>query len=707
MGLDRRAFIGLAAGGAVGTLFTPIPWKMADDLAIWSQNWPWIPRVPKGPVTYAKTTSKMCPAGTGLEIMQVAGNPILAQGRDGHPLSQGAVSGLGASEVYMLYSPARVKTPMKKDGNGKFKPVTWEEAAGLLQEKCKAAGAKTACISGEQGGTANEVLSAFLGKLGSDAFFLMPSEAGNATKAWAAMGGDGMPGFDVDNADCVLVLGADIFETWGPSVHNRKAFDAAAPTGEKAKVEYIYAGPAVNNTASVCQNRVFVKPGDLACAALGIAWHLLKAGAPADAAFASLVKNYSPEKVEKACGIKPGALAAVAKTLAAAKAPLVIAGSEIAQGGSGAAFIAGMALNMLLDRINKPGGVIGLPALPKALDDAMDCADMLKGDLVAFLRDAGEGKNAPEALLVYEANPAYGLPEAGTCAKALEKIPFKVSFSSFMDETAAMCDLILPNSLTLERFDDAVAPFGTAFLLYSLVTPLTKPVYDTRTTADVILALAGKMNLSLGFDSFEDVLQQKAQNLGQAGGYVVRDVMPWTVLAGAGEPDGADEDLWAALAAGDAWALVGRESQSLSFAADILAEAAVPQKGDVILAPYAKLSLGTPTTGIPCQNLTTVPDTELLGNAMFVKMNSVTAGWFGVMEKSAVKISGAGAEITARVHICEDVMTGVVAAPLGFGHTAFDEYSRGKGENVMKVLAARTEPGTGLTVWDGAAVKIA
>ena len=61
MGLDRRAFLGLVAGGAVGTMFTPIPWKLIDDAAIWTQNWSWIPKVPKGQIDYVTTSSKLCP----------------------------------------------------------------------------------------------------------------------------------------------------------------------------------------------------------------------------------------------------------------------------------------------------------------------------------------------------------------------------------------------------------------------------------------------------------------------------------------------------------------------------------------------------------------------------------------------------------------------------------------------------------------------
>ena len=67
-------------------------------------------------------------------------------------------SALARSEVYMLYSPARVKSPMKKAGKG-FTPITWEQALIEMAEKLGAAvissddtmWAKTALIQDPQG----------------------------------------------------------------------------------------------------------------------------------------------------------------------------------------------------------------------------------------------------------------------------------------------------------------------------------------------------------------------------------------------------------------------------------------------------------------------------------------------------------------------------------------------------------------------------
>lgn len=717
MGLDRRAFLGLVAGGAVGTMFTPIPWKFIDDAAIWTQNWSWIPRVPKGQIDYVTTTSKLCPASEGLKIMRVAGNPVTAGGNPDHPLSRGGVSALARSEVYMLYSPARVKSPMKRTGKT-FAPITWEQALIEMAEKLGAAKGSVAAISGDGTGTVNEVLTALVGKLGSAGCFMMPTEATTAAKGVKLMGGQGQAGYDFENADTVLVLGADIFETWGTSTRNRKAFGATRPAGAKPASNYIYVGPTRNNTATVCDQWIPAAAADFGVVALGIAWHLLKAGvtsaAPGFDTFKAVVNGgFGPEDVKRATGIGPDVLAAVAKALTSAKAPLVVTGSPFGQGLGAAPFIAGMSLNMLLGRINKPGGVYMLPELASVVPGALSRAAMLDGDLPAFLKGVESGKTpAPKALLVYDANPAYGLPEAATMAKALEKIPFKVSFSSFLDETAALCDLVLPNSLPLERYDDVATPYGAGFCVYSLVRPIQKPIHDTKTTGDVLLALARKLSIELKFDNFQQVLKEKVAGLAKAsGGFVAKDVMPWQVAAGKPAPALVGGDLWKALEAGYAWTMVGQVAQTgMGFAAEVLAKAVKAGKASTAaatLAPYAQLRTGTPATGIPCQDLTTVPETELVKDTTFVRLNSATAKALGLTKGQSVKLSAAGVDCQAKVHIFESVMTGMVSAPLGFGHTAFDYFSQDKGANYLSLMAVAEEPGSGMSMWIASEVKIA
>ena len=70
-------------------------------------------------------------------------------------------------------------------------------------------------------------------------------------------------------------------------------------------------------------------------------------------------------------------------------------------------------------------------------------------------------------------------------------------------------------------------------------------------------------------------------------------------------------------------------------------------------------------------------------------------------------VSSAAGSVKGLVGIDESVMPGVVAAPMGFGHTSWDAHSSGKGDNLNKVFAVSDEPGAGLPTWAAVAVKIA
>jgi len=105
-------------------------------------------------------------------------------------------------------------------------------------------------------------------------------------------------------------------------------------------------------------------------------------------------------------------------------------------------------------------------------------------------------------LLVHGTNPAHSLPGAFT--QALGKVGYKVSFSSYMDETAAAADLILPDLHPLEQWNDSRPRAG----IYALQQPAMQPVFpDTRHTGDVLLHVAGRTG------TFKDYLQAKWREL--------------------------------------------------------------------------------------------------------------------------------------------------------------------------------------------------
>lgn len=466
--LDRRGFLKFIGGAAVGTLATPVVWKGLDDISIWSQNWPWIPSLQYGnhENTYVRTVSKLCPAAGATKIRLVGGRPVRVLSDPESPLG-GGVSALAVTEVQMRYSPARLKRPLLRNSDGGYREISWEEAEKLLLEKLAAAKKQTehdsvVCISGDENGTMNELLAGFAAQTGSGRFFAMPSDAQATAQAWKLMGGRGRVGFDIPNSDYVFAVGANVLETWGSVVVNRHAWGQARPAGAEPAMRLAYAGPVQNNTAAGADLWLPIKPGTELFLLLGVARQLIKDGVAAPAGglddFAALVAKWTPEKVCEITGLMPERFTAVVDGLKKAKKPLVVVGSDMDQGGGTGPVRIGMAINMLLDRVNKEGGMRMIPLAPPAVNGAASYDVLMQGDLVRYAADMAQG-NMPEVgvLMVYEANPVYALPGKDIEA-VFKKSDFSVAFTCFFDETARRCDLVLPNALGLERYDDVAEP---------------------------------------------------------------------------------------------------------------------------------------------------------------------------------------------------------------------------------------------------------
>ncbi len=685
MALDRRSFITFLVGGAAGTLFTPVPWKITDDLSIWTQNWPWIPELKYGEMYSLKSTCKFCPAGCGLEIVTAAGRPVTAKGDPEHPLSKGGICPLGACSVQLLYSPSRVKGPMKKTGPGKFEPVTWDVAVDILSQRLSEikGSDKLAVVSGDENGTINEVLSGFTASMGSSNFYRMPGDSQSAAHAWKALlGGTGQVGYDIENSDYVLMLGADLLASWGTVVRNQKTF-------ARKKGRYVYAGPVQTGSGAVADKWIPMLPGHQDSFALGIAYHLIKQGGDLgytpgmSAVRRNILNNYTPAKVSEATGVSEEELKKTARELLNASRPVVVYGSEFDQGSGALSTAAGLLVNLLLGNLNRPGGLMVLPDAPRSVQSAPAESQIASRSFVRFMQDIEAGLGMPEVIMVYEANPVYALPQAEKTGQAFEKIPFKVSFSTFMDETAQAADLVLPNSHYLERLVDSFTPYGSGQLIYSAARPVIDPIFDTRETAEIIFELTKSLDLDLGYNSLERVMQARAKALGGN---------------------------WRSISRGQVYTGTDKENvQNIVLPPAMGATAADFRNGQdpLYLAPLNRMRLGSEKIAIPPFATVTIKESELSSEGFFAQMNSATAFKHNLKQDQKVTITSEAGTCKALINITETVMDDTVAVLTGFGHTAWDEFSKSKGDNVFKLLTVNSEQDTGVPVWNKTKVQIA
>lgn len=421
-------------------------------------------------------------------------------------------------------------------------------------------------------------------------------------------------------------------------------------------------------------------------------------------------------------------------------------------------------LNALVGNINKPGGILTQKEIPvtpwptvamddvakegdgKArIDDFTNLNHRVYHRLQNMINNIKEGATYPiNVLFVYQANPYFSIPDNPSFIEATKKIDLIVSFSSYMDETASQADLILPNHTYLERWDDVLTPIGLQYPMMGITRPVIKPLFNTKHTGDVILriakALGGPVATSLPWQSFGDVLKETIKGLFDYGKGVVPDTEPgepWKALKGEGPSlrFASSNGMWKGMVNSGPWYNPVYEfgrwdeafktpTRKFEFVSTELArqcpdaeeqtlmphyEPIVKVEGEeypLVLVPYESMIIANGALGNPPFMTKLINDTVLEKNDLLVEINPKTAAEHGLSEGDYVEIRSIKGNLRVRVHLYEGAMPGTINMPLGLGHTAYDEYLKGKGANPNQIMTVAQEPVSGLALSWGTRVKL-
>jgi len=595
MELNRRNFIKLLVGGAVGIQVTPLPWKLTDDVAIWTDNWPWVPVPPRGAFTSVKSVCTLCPGGCGISVRKVDNRAVKIEGRTDYPVNPGGVCPIGMGGLELLYDKdMRFTRPMKRvgpRGAGVFQDISWEEAIGTLCSRISSLRSEgrpeaLAAVDGHylRGSTMSVLIERLMKAIGSPNYLRVPNSEDTYRIAGALMTGrEGPIACDLENSDFVLSFGCGFLEGWQGAGRVINAWSILREKALNNKAKVVQIESRASNTASKADKWVAVKPGTEAALALGIGHVLIKEGlynkefvnnqcfgfedwtspdGKEHIGFKTLVlKKYGPDQAGKLTSLEPARIVSLAIDFAKAKAPVALFGkSKGLLNGSLYEFMSVMALNALSGRLNQPGGILicdplPLAVLPEFQQDAVASTGSRKPRIDGagsssypctrslinnFADTVAKSDNSPvDTLMVFSSNPVFTLPDGGRFKRALEKTPFIVSFSPFRDETAFMADLILPDHTYLEKVDDVVWPAALQFPLYGLTRPVVEPLHHTRHSGDVILQIAKKLGGSVGsafpWKAYEDVLKIRAMGLFKSGPGLVQYEGKTTFWEGLGE----------------------------------------------------------------------------------------------------------------------------------------------------------------------------
>src|SRR6266550_2957131 len=447
--MDRRRFLtvlGATGGAAAAASACDIHAEPTEHLVPYTV--PPENQVP-GIATYYATTCRECAAGCGLQAKVREGRVIKLEGNPESPINQGRLCSRGQAGLQGLYNPDRVTDPMARGPNGEWQKLSWEDAINRLQAKVKEARGKgIAFVTGLESGSFGELVDAWMKGLGGrhvtyEPFAFEALREGNRL----AFGTSAIPWYDFANARYIVSFGADFMETWLSPVGYQNGFTRAhafegGRDGSMAK--FVSVAPRLSLTGMSADQWIAAKPGTEYMLALAMAQVILAERlAPTPADARGLDRLLpAPQQVATFVGIEARDIRRLARELAASHGGLAVVG------------------------------------------------------------DMSAGKVA--LLLVHGANPAHSLPAA--FSQALGRVAYKVSFSSYLDETAAASDLILPDLHPLEQWNDSRPRAG----VYALQQPVMQPVFpNTRHTGDVLLQASGSAS------SFKDYLQTRWRTLHQ------------------------------------------------------------------------------------------------------------------------------------------------------------------------------------------------
>jgi len=732
MNIGRRSFLSFLIGGAAGTALSPLPWKLTDDISIWSQNWPWTPVPATGEVTYANTTCTLCPGGCGISVRKIDERCVKIEGTPGHPVNDGGVCPLGSSGLQVLYGPARIKTPLKRvgeRGQGRWMAISWEdvlaETADKLAELREGGQPQSvACLSGRTYGTMPSLLQRFMAAYGSPNFMTVPSMRDSYALTFAAMNGQtAMAGFDTENTDFVLSFGSGIIDGWGSPVRMFRA--NSSWQGGRGKV--VQAEPRLSNTAAKSDIWAPIRPGTDAALALGMAHVIIlekryrsdfvsNYTTGFDAFKTMVMAGYSPEKVAQITGVEKNTIVSLARSFARASRPLAICGRGRGEvPGSMNEFMAVHALNALVGGINRPGGVWALPEpgyiqWPGPDLDAVAIAGGRRQRLDGagssnpaaslpnrFFTTVAAGEEYPiEAMFISGANPDFDFLNNQRVAEAMAKIPFVVSFSSLMDDTARNADLILPDHVYLERYEDVPAPMGFQRPIIGLCRPAVTPQFNTMHTGDVIIQLAQTLGGTLAdafpWDDYEVCLQD-----------TLGDQWDTLVEEGYAMDEGFSPAPWADM--------FGSRKFDFTAAGIRNGFVPVPIAGDdstypLVLMPYDSMRVASGAIGNTPFMTKTVDENVLLHGMAFVQINPVTAGSLGLRQGDKAELTTPAGKAEVRTDLFEGIMPGVIAMPRGMGRTPYDKKLMKHGVSTNPLVSSVEDPISGLEAAWGVRAKL-
>lgn len=661
------------------------------------------------------TTCSNCPAECGIYGFTDYGRLMKIEGVDGNPNNMGKTCSKGEAGLDMLYDEERVLTPLKRvgaRGEGKWERISWKEATEEITSRLKELEINDTperlVFECEASLTTELIVKRFMNAFGSpNAITHSRYSSENKLVAQRLTWGEDFEVPDVENSKYILLFGANPYESH-PFFINLAKRIVTARTENFAKL--VTFDVRMTQTSGKSDEWHPVKPGTDASVILAMCNVIMREGL-ADTDFienhtnvtpgilSRHLKDYTPDAAEQISGIPAANIIRIAREFAASKPSVAISGGGIAEHKNGVhSERCIMLLNAITGNIDAKGGY----CIPRrfALRDPEPLSDKPKTDSHIYYGNDGSAlehagrtemidaikskRQKVGAYISYEYNPVYSCPDSeavSTLFKDKDTIPFFVAIDSYMTETAALADIVLPSATYLERKELFSPPGFSMAPFVSFSQPVVDPLGESRSLFKIIKGISKKMGpdikkyFKMSEDNFLQASISHISGLSEAGGiYYLMEHGHWSDIRtdkssyknykerGFNTPSGKFEIYSERLKR------AGHDPMPVYVPIE---EFRVQNRNTFVLVPF-KTNVHTADRTANSLLLSEI----LHDNPLWI--NAGVAGEYGLQDADKVEISSGLGRIEAKVRITQGIHPNVVAIATNCGHWQFGHIAQAK-----------------------------
>lgn len=440
------------------------------------------------------TTCPLCEATCGLlvQIDDDDGSVVDIRGDRDDVLSQGFICPKGVAVKSLHQDPDRLRTPMVRWG-GTLREATWGEAYEEIASRLPVLRERHGpdCIALYSGVAADHALGpllytpALISALGSRNIFSASSLNSRPRQVVSGLlygNPYTTPVPDIERSNFLIMIGANPVVSNGsmltaPDLRSKLralrrrggrivVIDPRRTESADGADEHLRVRPGTDVLVLIAMMNVLITEGlvdlgDLQDLVVGVEW------------VAAIANGITPERVERRTELDAGTIRRIVREFARAESGVVYGriGASTTSYATVTTWLIDV-LNVLTGNLDKPGGAMfplpghgGLPNSPRmgirpepfTLDGPrsrvrglpMLCGEMPSSALAEEIETPGEGQI--RGLITIAGNPARSVPNSKRLRQALSSLDLMVSVDTYLNETSALADVVLPVPSILER----------------------------------------------------------------------------------------------------------------------------------------------------------------------------------------------------------------------------------------------------------------